>query len=226
MPPPDHQNRERAARPGDALEIESQDVAEDIAADAGAQDWLRAEWYAAIAAATRCDFDALIGAGVSSQFSWRGPQRFGCAAIDAGGDGTYQPIEGEGRRAFIVPAIPVPAWDDPACDEFDPGDLIAFFLDDPRWWTRRAALPILNLEAVRRAAHFQRPLRVFASPLGWLRGAGDGILLLDEDIDLRFWLCGVPSINAETVALGEMIERRLRTPYRLPAIRVPRSGAE
>lgn len=170
---------------------------------------LRAEFAAATAAAKREHFDALIAHGVASKYLWHGPMRFGVSAITAD-DTHYQPSEGRGM-AFIMPLIPLVAPWEAGFPVTDVGDLIAWLPHDPsRWWRRRGLLPLLNPCAVERAGFMREALRVWSTPLAWLRAGGDGIVILDETADLSFWLGGVGTIHADTLALGETIERRLR----------------
>jgi hypothetical protein len=217
------QEERRRGGNGTALEVTTcWGNGEDSAGDAPAQHWLADEFDAQAAAATREDLDALAAAGVSRDFLWMGPARFGVAEIEADGDRTYQPIKG-GTNTVIVPADPLPPLSDPACLDWDPGDLIAFRLADPsRWWVRTGAAPFLGFSAVEYAEHFRTPLRLWSSPLAWLRAAGDGAVILDPAIDLRLWLGSVGTIHADGIELGEEIERGLRTVARLPQIRVPR----
>src|SRR6185437_11222068 len=90
-------------------------------------------------------FDALVALGVPRSYLWRGPMRFGVSGIIPRGEGTYEPYP-TGEQAFIVPAIAVD-------DDEDLGDLIAWHPSDPsRWWCRTGALPIINADAIFRAA--------------------------------------------------------------------------
>ena len=83
----------------------------------------------------------------------------------------------------------------------------------------------MNPRAVDRAIHFRESLAVWASPLSWMRASGDGIVLLTDQLDVGFYLRGVPAINCETVELARAVDRRLRTVVSLPRIRVPRRAA-
>lgn len=187
-------------------------------------DWLVAEWLAADASGAADD--ALIANGVSSVWlgagALLGAHRYRTTRITTFGR-NFQPDEG-GQPAIIVPAIPQPIAD---LGEWEPADLIAFRLENPdRWFRRAEAIPFLNFEAIEAAEHFGTPLPIHSSPLAWLRARGAGTVVLDDDVDLKFWLGGVKTIDADTLRLGEAIEKRLRTIVRLPLIRVPRGATK
>jgi hypothetical protein len=172
------------------------------------------EFGAAAITATKTDYETLINLGVPRQFLYAGACRFGVIEIETSGI-YYQPSAGA-RRAFIVPAVPL-SW-----GEDDPAELVAWLPDEPgRWWLRSGMLPLLNPIAVEEARCRRLPLWCRSSPLHWLRGAGDGVVILDRNADLRLWLGGVTDIHADSGRLGDEIERRLRTPPARPRVLVP-----
>ena len=163
------------------------------------------ELTAATTEVKRADFDYLVAQGAPYPWLWGGPMRFGIANIMTSGT-TYEPVP-DGKRAFVVPAIPL--RDDVVDD--DVGDLIAFFPSDPsRWWCRCGTVPFLNLEAVERAAHFREPLRLKSTPLSWLRAGGQGAAILDDGAHLPFWLGGIGKIVFEDLELARRVKSRMR----------------
>ncbi len=84
----------------------------------------------------------------------------------------------------IILAVWSPAPPSIYCAVEDPEilDLIAFRTDDPgRWWYRFSEPGLIlgkdrYLDAIAEAA----PLKVFESPVAWLRGDCDGCVLLDD----------------------------------------------
>jgi hypothetical protein len=183
------------------------------------------EFAVAAVAATAADYDELRLAGVAHRFLYGSSCRFGVAEIEVSRSGFYQPAPG-GTRAYLVPALPLPAPWDPEFPNDDPGDLVAWLPQQPgRWWCRTGLLPVLNPGAVAAAAHFRERLTVHASPLSWLRAEGGGIVVLSQSVDLKLWLSGVPAVTCETATLGEEINRRLRErSTSLPTILVPRAA--
>lgn len=180
---------------------------------------LFAEFVDMVANVRQRDFDILEAAGVPGAFLWHGPSRFGVAIVAPDAGGTYQLSEGGGELAIVVPARPL------AFDDHDVGDLVAFYLSRPsRWWTRLGAVPLLSPDAILRAEVTRTPLRVFSTPLDWLRAGGDGIVILDWQVNLRFHLGGVGRVNADTRRLGDAIDRRLREPTPRPEIYVRRAA--
>jgi len=180
------------------------------------------EFAQAAAAAVQQDFDWLIGRGVPKAYLWHGPMRFGVAEIDARRGEFYTPMPG-GRSAFIMPTVPL----DNGSTSDDIGDLIAWFPDAPhRWWCRQGTMSVLAPLEIERAAWFGTPLRAWSSPLAWLRASGDGTVILSDEINLLLWLGGVATIHADTFALGDSIDKRLREPrIRFPQVMVRERAA-
>jgi hypothetical protein len=183
------------------------------------------EFTAAAAAVENRHFDWLERQGVPHDFLWHGAMRFGAAEIAPCNDGTYQPIE-SGQRAIIMPTIPVlsPAEWQEGDDIEDVGDLVAWRPEEPtRWWCRTGMLPVMNPGAVLGAEFYREPLKLWSSPLAWMRAAGEGAVILDPVANLRFWLGSVSEILADSHELGREIDRRLREPrVRLPRVMIPK----
>jgi hypothetical protein len=175
------------------------------------------EFVVTVASASRRDFDQLVSCGVLKDFLSFGPAKFGVSAIIAGRDGFYQPTD-SGEAAIIMPALPLAAPWEPDFPSDDPGDLVAFHLGQPdRWWWRVGSVPILNPMAITRAEILHEPLILHSCPLNWLRAGGIGSVVLDRSkANLGLYLGGISQIIADTVKLGDEIERRLRSP--VPAL--------
>jgi hypothetical protein len=179
-------------------------------------DILADEFAAAAAAVKREDFDYLRAQGVPRQWLWGGPMRFGIAEIITSGP-TYQPVRG-GKRAVVVPAIPLR---DDLLDD-DPGDLIAWFPDNPsRWWCRYGTVPFLNYEAVERAAFFHEPLSLWSSPTAWLQASGRGAVILEPNTHLSLWLGDIATIEFDKADLARQVRAKMTAEERrLPEFRV------
>src|SRR5215469_11357030 len=146
-----------------------------------ARDWLFDEFASAAAAAGTREDAVLRSLGVSGDWLWSGPARYGVARISLMPSGLYEPSE-EGERAAILPAVPLESGNE------DVGDLIAFRPHDPgHWWVRAGNCPILNPDALLRAELLREPLVLHATPLGWLRAGGVGAVILTR-CDLRLHL--------------------------------------
>ena len=65
-------------------------------------------------------------------------------------------------------------------DDAQPIDMVAWHMAQPsRWWLRRGAGVLLGEIEVEHAVTYGEPLRVHRTPLGWLRAAGEGVVILD-----------------------------------------------
>lgn len=182
---------------------------------------LAAEFAEAANTAKREHYDWLVEQGVPRAFLYRGSCQVGVAEIETGAGGLYQPYGG-GDLAFIMPARPIPApWDADFPDD-DPGDLVAWLPSSPwRWWSRCGMAPLLNPRAIDVAHYRALPLACWSMPLRWLRAGGDGVVILQCDSDLRLWFGSGLTVHADTLELGEEIERRLRQPPALARVLVP-----
>lgn len=128
------------------------------------------------------------------------------AYIETFSDGTYQPIR-SGRLAYLVAA------------DREVSDLIAWYPEEPNiWWLRRNIAPILNPVAIDRAAHFDEPLRIYATPWDWLSNKGKGIVVLDKKCAVTFWLTGISRILVQ----DQRLANRISAAYKMekPVIRV------
>lgn len=157
--------------------------------------------------------------GVARHTLWNGPAAFGAARIEISGR-TFQFVD-DGQ-----PAVVVPVADSYDINYFEDGfaDLLAFQPSDPtRWWSLRDTMPVLNLEAIQRAVPcmgIDEVLAVYETPVSWLQGSRDGIVILDWSCHLSFWLGGVARILCDTERLARRLADALWDPARtLPEIR-------
>ena len=165
----------------------------------------------------------LVKSGVSHS------DRLGCGnagvvAVETTRDGLYQPAPG-GRRAFIMPVYgPFRPPKVPIADPADaaPIDLLGWYSHRPgRWWRRRGVAIILGEWAVELGETYDEPVRVYRTPLDWLRAGGEGLVIVDWT-EAYFRLAGLQLV-ASDVAHGEELQRRLRPPQpEGPRILVPR----
>ena len=129
----------------------------------------------------------------------------------------YEPDE-LGTEHLIVPVIEGGAV----------ADLLAFRAEKPeRWWLRTGIGAVLGQDTIDRAEFFNDPkhpedpegsIRVFRSPLSWLRAECAGCVILDWRVATSR-LAGVREVVAEDLGIGEKISRAFAVP-RGPIIRV------
>ena len=124
---------------------------------------------------------------------------FGVSRVRTYQDGSYEPAE-DGVGAIIIGVI-----------EYDElVDLLAFRTTDPsRWWLRLGLAVYLGEEKVDYAAFMGTSLRLFSTPLSWLRAGCTGSVILDWRFG-RSLLFDVSEIIPENLQHGEEVERRLR----------------
>ena len=105
-------------------------------------------------------------------------------------------------QAFVQPAI--------AYGEMV--DLISWRPADPATWhLRRGLAVILGEEQADRAALFDEPLTMHATPLAWLRAFGEGACVVDWDYHLPFHL-SARRLLVDDQDLGDRLSRALRAP--------------
>lgn len=142
----------------------------------------------------------------------------------------WQPCEGE-PLAFVVP---VKAADGHTPENPNPEnvlrygdvvDLVAFRPDRPdRWALRLGAAAWLG--AIEPQFLEPRPVRVWRTPLEWLRAGGEGIVPLSHDPEeVRGVLLWCRAIVAADVEHGRQLRRLLEKPARIPPIYVDRPEA-
>lgn len=137
-----------------------------------------------------------------------------------------------GQEAFVVPVRVDPEAravdiDHPAPVEAvlfgDTIDLVAFRLDDPRWFaTRTGNAPTLGQAMFADA----EPTNVWRGPLAWLQARCRGIVPLSRDpVELRATLMRVGPIVAEDIDHGREIDKLLSRPLPCPPIFVQKAVA-
>lgn len=126
----------------------------------------------------------------------------------------YEPDE-NGTEHLILPVVEGGAV----------ADLLAFRADKPeRWWLRTGIGAVLGQDAIDKAEFFsdddgpEGSLRVYRSPLSWLRSECQGCCILDWRV-AACRLAGVREVVAEDLGIGEKIERAFVAP-RGPSISV------
>jgi len=146
---------------------------------------------------------------------WPGP--VGVAAIETHPLGLFDFAE-HGRRAFIQPVLSGGKFTDIV-------DLIAWFSDNPgRWWTHCYSGVPLGIDQLDRAEIEGEPLLLQPTPLDWLCGGGNGIVVTDWAMSAPVLRC-VPTLITEGTEHGSEVQRRLANVMAVPEIRVYRKVA-
>jgi hypothetical protein len=133
-----------------------------------------------------------------------GPRHYlGAAQIVHHSSGLFE-FHDDGERALIVPEG-VPEW--PGWTELH--DLIAFKPDSPeRWWRRRGEVDLLGISNM--TPWKLSPLTIHETPLSWLQAGADGVCIVDWGFDPIARLVGVGNLEAETPAIKDRLERRIK----------------
>lgn len=151
----------------------------------------------------------------------------GAARIVLEGGGYYPADEGE--AAFVVPVMVDPdfqhGWetDDPAGAVWlgDIVDLVAFPQQRPQRWALRRDSAIV-LGAIESQLLEPSPVRLWRSPLSWLRGGAVGLCpLTRRPAELQQILLKCHAIIAEDAAHARDLKRIAERPYRTPEIVAP-----
>ncbi len=114
-----------------------------------------------------------------------------------------------------------PAWVIPCIDGGNTVDLLAFKCDEPgRWWLRLGLAAYVGGDALGDAV-LDEPVRVFRTPLSWLRAGApaDGLVVVDDDIARRE--LALFRIAPEDLAHGLELDRVLTIPAQRPRVCVP-----
>lgn len=152
---------------------------------------------------------ARLGSDLPADF-WFGAGMPGLASIRPTRDGRFEFAE-DGLTAVIVPAydcIPGMLDANPERHVEELRDLVAVDLDRPKqYWRRRGEALVLGAAYLEIAGQEGEPVRVFKTPLSWLRSGGAGIAILDWD-----WVRDLlldHELVAEDVDLGNRLEAAL-----------------
>ena len=141
--------------------------------------------------------------------------RLMCGTARIQPEGKFYQADDNGIMAVIIPIIEGEVV----------ADLLAFQPSRPdRWWLRLGVAAYLGGDALGDAV-MDEPVRVFRTPLAWLRAGApaDGLVVLDHDIASRE--LAYHHVVAEDLAHGLELDRLLTIPARRPQIRVPRKAA-
>ncbi len=133
---------------------------------------------------------------------WPGP--VGMASIETHPMNCFDFVP-DRRRAFVMPVLSGGAFSDIV-------DLTAWFPDNPgRCWTRCYSGVPLGVDQLDRAELLGDPLLLHPTPLGWLRGNGEGVCILDWKMSSPALRC-VPKLICEDVEFGRFVQDRLSAP--------------
>jgi hypothetical protein len=131
----------------------------------------------------------------------------------------YQPAS-HGPIALVVPVYtgPTPSFMTPADEWTELIDLVAFSISDPhRWWRRTGLANFLGEHLIPSSVTWKRPLQVFATPLDWIKGYGQGVCPLTEEV---LALRDAPRLLFDDVDFASQVERQLSRPFPIPRILV------
>ncbi len=85
-------------------------------------------------------------------------------------------------------------------------DFVAYFLNTPEtWWLRRREIPILGAETLSRSDFYQQPARLFERPQDWLTARGNGVCVLNWDVDLLPIFKSVSPIVCQSLRLKQRL---------------------
>ena len=128
-------------------------------------------------------------------------------AIDVG-DGLYSPSE-DGAPHLILPVF----------EDCELVDLVAFTSDKPLAWLLRLGVgwSLGLLDGFERHS-WQDEVKLWASPLDWLRAGCDGLCILDWTAPEVLDLARLPNIRCQDKRLAMLLSEALSRPYQLPNI--------
>ncbi|MCA1653678.1 MAG: hypothetical protein ABR588_05965 [Sphingomicrobium sp.] len=126
-------------------------------------------------------------------------------AID---DGLYAP-SCDGAPHLILPVF----------EDGELVDLVAFTSEQPLAWLLRIGVgwSLGLLDGFERHS-WEPEVRLWASPLDWLRAGCDGLCVLDWSAPEVINLASLPSIRCQDHNLADRLKEALSRPYRLPVI--------
>ena len=124
----------------------------------------------------------------------------GMAPIQTHRGGLFDIVD-EGNLAVLLPAG---EWDGL---NWQLEDIVAFHLDKPeRWWRRSGSAQLLGGFNISEGC--LRPLQICATPLDWLIGKADGLVVVDWSLDPVAALSGAGRLKANShKILGKLRHR-------------------
>lgn len=174
---------------------------------------LHGELKAAAFAVTQAHLRRLVALGVGwTTIGELGRHHYGfgvvCASDD--GQGLYVPdIDGELRLVL------------PVHEDGELVDLVAFRSDDPESWLLRTGYGwALGLEDGLGRHTWGYPVPLSVSPLEWLQGGAEGLVVLDWDAPELHYLADLPHLVCSSDALATQLRTALSRPVRFPTISV------
>ena len=123
-------------------------------------------------------------------------------------DGLYAPSQ-DGAPHLILPVF----------EDGELVDLVAFRSEQPLAWLLRLGVgwSLGLLDGFERHG-WEQEVRLWASPLDWLRADCDGLCILDWSAPEVINLASLPNIRCQDEHLAERLKVALTRPYRLPTI--------
>jgi hypothetical protein len=158
------------------------------------------EFSTAVCSITRERIDWLRDAGIPDAVIFAEPLMVGVSAIEPYRGGLFEPRD-HGAPAVLVPV----GWPDYGGWELD--DIVAFYLDRPgRWWRRSGSAQLLGGFNISEGC--LRPLQIHSTPLHWLIGGADGLVVIDWSLDPVAVLSGAGRLNANSPKILRKLRRR------------------
>ncbi len=140
--------------------------------------------------------------GVPEETFWHSPPLVGISSIEVYRGGLYEPRD-TGPAAVLVPV------GTPYHPDWELEDIVAFHLEDPdRWWRRTGEAVCLGTFNISEGR--LRPLQIHATPLDWLTGKADGLVVLDWVFSPMAHLSGAGHMQADSPQLKRRLERRIQ----------------
>lgn len=132
----------------------------------------------------------------------------GSARVIDADDGLYAPSN-DGTPHLVLPVF----------EDGELVDLVAFTSEQPMAWLLRVGVgwSLGLIDGLERHS-WQDEVRLWASPLDWLRADCDGLCILDWSAPEVSKLSRLPNIRCQDRPLAERLKEALRRPYRLPTI--------
>jgi hypothetical protein len=81
-----------------------------------------------------------------------------------------------------------------------------------RWRLWHDTAPVLDVEAIERAVHYDEPLTLFGTPWAWLTSGAEGACVLDWRSHIPFWLAGVSRVLADDEETAKRLAAAISSP--------------